>query len=50
MDNKTKAKRQVNSRWLDALYALRTPLFDRYYRAMRKRMRFPRYYKQELNW
>jgi hypothetical protein len=31
-------------------YDLATPLWSRYYRAMRKRVRFPRYYKRALNW
>ncbi len=31
------------------IYDLRTPRFDRYYRAMRERVRFPRYYKKALN-
>lgn len=35
---------------LDELYAVRTPLFERFYRAGRKRIRFPRYYKRALNW
>ncbi len=31
-------------------YDLATPLWSRYYKAMRKRIRFPRYYKRALNW
>jgi hypothetical protein len=27
-----------------------TPLWHKYYQAMRKRVRFPRYYKHALNW
>lgn len=33
-----------------SLYDLSTPLLDKYYREMRKRVRFPRYYKRALNW
>lgn len=31
-------------------YDLSTPLWSRYYQAMRKRIKFPRYYKKALNW
>lgn len=31
-------------------YDLSTPRWSRYYQAMRKRIRFPRYYKKALNW
>lgn len=31
-------------------YDLRTPLWSKYYAAMRKRVRFPRYYKKAVNW
>jgi hypothetical protein len=31
-------------------HELSTPLLDKYLRAMRKHIRFPRYYKRELNW
>ncbi len=31
-------------------HELTTPLLDRYLREMRKHIRFPRYYKRELNW
>lgn len=34
----------------ERLYDLRTPLLDRFYRAARKRVKFPRYYKKALNW
>lgn len=27
-----------------------TPLWHKYYLAMRKRVKFPRYYKHALNW
>lgn len=33
-----------------SLYDLSTPLLDKYYREMRKKVRFPRYYKRALNW
>ena len=33
-----------------SLYDLRTPRWDKYYRAMRKSIKFPRYYKKALNW
>lgn len=32
------------------IYDLTTPRWSRYYQAMRKRVRFPRYYKKKLNW
>ncbi|MCB9169876.1 MAG: hypothetical protein H6594_05915 [Flavobacteriales bacterium] len=32
------------------LYDLRTPLWDKYYREVRRSVRFPRYYKKVLNW
>ena len=32
------------------LYDLSTPLWDKYYRKVRDRIRFPRYYKKALNW
>ena len=31
-------------------HAADTPLWDKYYQEMRKRIRFPRYYKRALNW
>lgn len=34
----------------EAEYDLSTPIWTRYYEAMRKRVRFPRYYKKALNW
>lgn len=34
----------------EAEYDLSTPIWNRYYEAMRKRIRFPRYYKKALNW
>jgi hypothetical protein len=33
-----------------ARHAGDTPLWDKYYQEMRKRIRFPRYYKRALNW
>ena len=33
-----------------SIYDLSTPLLDKYYREMRKKVRFPRYYKRALNW
>lgn len=33
-----------------SIYDLSTPLVDKYYREVRKRVRFPRYYKKALNW
>lgn len=32
------------------IYDLATPLWQKYYEAVRKSIRFPRYYKQEVNW
>lgn len=32
------------------LYDLSTPLWHKYYEEVRKTIRFPRYYKYELNW
>lgn len=31
-------------------YDLSTPLWSKYYRQVRKSIRFPRYYKRALNW
>lgn len=39
-----------NTSVVRSLYDLSTPLLDKYYREMRKRVRFPRYYKRALNW
>lgn len=33
-----------------SIYDLSTPLVDKYFREVRKRVRFPRYYKKALNW
>ena len=32
------------------VYDLSTPLWHKYYEQVRKGIRFPRYYKHELNW
>lgn len=32
------------------VYDLSTPLWHKYYEQVRKSIRFPRYYKQDLNW
>ncbi|MBX2972348.1 MAG: hypothetical protein KF797_04540 [Flavobacteriales bacterium] len=32
------------------IYDLSTPLWQKYYAEVRKSIRFPRYYKHELNW
>ncbi len=31
-------------------YDLSTPLWSKYYKQVRKSIRFPRYYKRALNW
>lgn len=31
-------------------YDLSTPLWAKYYKEVRKSIRFPRYYKRSLNW
>lgn len=31
-------------------YDLSTPLWSKYYQQVRKSIRFPRYYKHDLNW
>ena len=33
-----------------SVYEMATPRWNAYYRALRKRIRFPRYYKRALNW
>jgi hypothetical protein len=35
---------------LASIYDLSTPLVDKYYKEVRKRVKFPRYYKKALNW
>jgi hypothetical protein len=47
MDTKKKLKKRSIMR---SLYDLSTPVLDRYYRQMRKHVRFPRYYNKALNW
>jgi hypothetical protein len=32
------------------LYDLSTPLWDAYHKQLRKTVRFPRYYKEAVNW
>lgn len=32
------------------VYDLSTPLWHKYYEQVRKSIRFPRYYKHDLNW
>ncbi|MBK6831340.1 MAG: hypothetical protein IPG92_11645 [Flavobacteriales bacterium] len=32
------------------VYDTRTPIWSKYYQEMRKRVKFPRYYKKSLNW
>lgn len=33
-----------------SVYEMRTPLWTKYYNEVRKRVRFPRYYKKAVNW
>ncbi len=47
MDTKDKSKPGKEER---SIYDLSTPILDRYYRRMRKYVRFPRYYKKAMNW
>ncbi|MBK9759346.1 MAG: hypothetical protein IPO90_05065 [Flavobacteriales bacterium] len=47
MDPNKKLKKRSIAR---SLYDLSTPVLDRYYRQMRKHVRFPRYYNKALNW
>ncbi|MBL0128139.1 MAG: hypothetical protein IPP83_11930 [Flavobacteriales bacterium] len=35
---------------LNSVYDTATPQWNAYYRALRKRIRFPRYYKRAVNW
>jgi hypothetical protein len=41
-------KPQENAEQL--VYELDTPIWRKYYQQIRKTIRFPRYYKKELNW
>lgn len=51
MASKKKHKAEGRNGELGALeYDVTTPLWNQYYQAMRKRIRFPRYYKRALNW
>ncbi|MCB0789057.1 MAG: hypothetical protein KDB75_07130 [Flavobacteriales bacterium] len=34
----------------EELYDLTTPKWDRYYRRVRRSIRFPRYYRRKENW
>ncbi|HPF90557.1 MAG: hypothetical protein H6592_09105 [Flavobacteriales bacterium] len=48
-----KARRILEDRGREVqrdLYDLSTPLWHKYYEQVRKSIRFPRYYKHELNW
>ena len=49
MERKTKRKNS-NASAREAEYDLATPLWNKYYQEVRKRIRFPRYYKKALNW
>lgn len=33
-----------------SVYESTTPIWSKYYQQMRKRVKFPRYYKKALNW
>lgn len=46
----TSAKKAATEHDGAPAYDLETPLWSRYYQAMRKRIRFPRYYKKAVNW
>jgi hypothetical protein len=50
METKKKDEKGAKLSIVDSLYDLSTPVLDRYYRTMRKRVKFPRYYKKALNW
>ena len=47
MIEKTPKRKRTIAR---SLYDLSTPTLDKHYRELRKRIRFPRYYKKALNW
>ncbi len=34
----------------DTVYSMCSPLWSKYYTEVRKRIRFPRYYKKAVNW
>lgn len=44
----TRARKGFRRTWLDAFYECKTPLFDRYYKEVRKRLNFPRAPKRAL--
>ncbi len=46
----TKEKGAAKGAGEDKAYDLSTPLWSRYYEAVRKRIRFPRYYNKSANW
>lgn len=33
-----------------SVYEERTPLWEKYYQRVRRTIRFPRYYRKDLNW
>lgn len=45
-------KTETSNRELEraGMYDLSTPTLDAFQRKQRKQVRFPRYYKRELNW
>ena len=47
-DDKPKVERTPEQE--DTVYSMRSPLWSKYYTEVRKRIRFPRYYKKALNW
>lgn len=49
MERSTRPKRRSESP-REREYDLTTPLWSKYYQEVRKRIRFPRYYKKALNW
>ena len=49
MERRNKRKPRTGNGTTEA-YDLTTPLWNKYYREVRKRIRFPRYYKKQLNW
>ena len=50
MARKKKEERPADQEATAQQQEVDTPLWDRYYRAMRKHIRYPRYYKKALNW
>ncbi|MFZ1330802.1 MAG: hypothetical protein WAR83_01355 [Flavobacteriales bacterium] len=47
---RTSEEKDQNKPKKENLYDLTTPLWHKYYKEMRKSIRFPRYYKKALNW